>query len=297
MPLIFTQLAADSFHRADENPLDPAKWSLDTAGNSPLQVVSDKCIASAVTGCDDFYTDADWPGNQWAEVELTDLAPDTTAVLLLRSAPDFSWYNNLFIVGGAAGFGNDCLVGYLASTNSGDTILYQNNAGKVSAGDVFRVAVIENRWWLFQNGKLLATGFDTNPADDFYGKVALGAVPNTAITDVGFKNFQGGSVVNVGVERQNFNIDLFDEEDGTYLVSTYDMSGGPGVADQGLEIEGYRIQLHDNGDGTYAITTTTSTGVNDVEINIQGFKLKLHPTGQNDPVLGKPMYAFVVNPV
>lgn len=98
------------------------------------------------------------------------------------------------------------------------------------------------------------------------------------------------------LEHEGFVISAVKNGDGTYSPDTH-LLGGSGVAFQGLEIQGYRMQLFSNGDGTFAICTTTSTGATDKTVEFEGFRLKIHPTGNNDPVTGAPMYAFVINAV
>jgi hypothetical protein len=104
-------------------------------------------------------------------------------------------------------------------------------------------------------------------------------------------------VANLTIERQGLRIAAKDNGDGTFLLFTHDIGGGVGVADKSIEIQGYRMCAHDNGDGTFSICTTTSTGANDLTLEIEGIRLKIHPMGENEPVTGQPMYAFVVNPV
>jgi hypothetical protein len=101
------------------------------------------------------------------------------------------------------------------------------------------------------------------------------------------------------VEFQCLRFKAKDLGDGTFSISTHDISGGAGVADQTLEVQGYRVLAHDNGDGTFALTTTASTGADDVSVEHEGLRFKLHPTGGNAIVNGVsvPTYAVVVNAI
>jgi hypothetical protein len=98
---------------------------------------------------------------------------------------------------------------------------------------------------------------------------------------------------------QGIEIKAHDNGDGTFSISTHDISGGSGVADTTIEIQGYRMLAHDNGDGTFSITTTATTGSSDQTIEWEGLRLKIHPTGENIVVDGisVPTYAFVVNAI
>jgi hypothetical protein len=101
------------------------------------------------------------------------------------------------------------------------------------------------------------------------------------------------------VERQGLHVKMHDNGDGTFSISTHDISGGTGVADSSIEVEGYRVLMHDNGDGTFSVTTTATTGASDVTVEWQGLHQKLHPTGVNVTIGGivTPTYAFVVNAI
>jgi hypothetical protein len=100
-------------------------------------------------------------------------------------------------------------------------------------------------------------------------------------------------------EKETLRFKAHDNGDGTFSISTHDISGGTGVADSSLEFEGIRLLAHDNGDGTYSITTTTSTGAGDITVEMQGLRFKLHPTGGTVTIGGipEPTYAIVVNAV
>jgi len=103
-------------------------------------------------------------------------------------------------------------------------------------------------------------------------------------------------VADSSIEFQGQRLKIHDNGDGTFSVTTFDLSGGFLVSDQSLEFEGFRIQLHDNGDGTFSPVTTPTTGAGDVQCEKQGFRIKLHPTGQDITIGGltQPMYAVVV---
>jgi hypothetical protein len=68
---VYNQLAADTFTRANENPLNPALWTTLVSGTTtPLQVVSNLCEGTNVaSGLNmEIYTGVSWPSDQYAEV-------------------------------------------------------------------------------------------------------------------------------------------------------------------------------------------------------------------------------------
>ena len=83
MGLIYTQLAADNFQRANENPLAPSRWTA-PSDIPPLQIVNDECVCTDLTESNCIYTGITWPDNQWAQVQIDQvLAGDNAAALLV----------------------------------------------------------------------------------------------------------------------------------------------------------------------------------------------------------------------
>lgn len=65
-----TQLATDTFVRANENPLDPTKWTVAT-GFGALQIISDACCPALPSGeCSEVYTGVSFPPDQWAQIPM-----------------------------------------------------------------------------------------------------------------------------------------------------------------------------------------------------------------------------------
>lgn len=101
------------------------------------------------------------------------------------------------------------------------------------------------------------------------------------------------------VEFQCLRFLAKDLGDGTFSISTHDISGGAGVADSSVEVQGYRILAYDNGDGTFSLTTTSTGAADDPTIEHQGLRFKIHPAGEDVTIDGVsvPTYALVVNEV
>jgi hypothetical protein len=73
MAKIYTTLASDTFHRANENPVNPAVWSADPGNSIPAcQIVSDELEPTAGESIAVAYgTNAQaWPVNQWAQFQV-----------------------------------------------------------------------------------------------------------------------------------------------------------------------------------------------------------------------------------
>lgn len=71
MAYTLTPLATDTFHRANEEPLNPANWTVNTGGSGDLAVVSNACLGQTSTGGGlEFYTAVSAPANQYASLTV-----------------------------------------------------------------------------------------------------------------------------------------------------------------------------------------------------------------------------------
>lgn len=82
--LIFTltPLATDNFHRPNEEPLDPARWTVNTAGMGDLGIISDVCLGlgNGGNGGNEFYTGVAFPHDQFATATIGKM--DATAGII-----------------------------------------------------------------------------------------------------------------------------------------------------------------------------------------------------------------------
>lgn len=91
-----TQLAADTFIRANENPLDPMKWT-PAPGVGALQIINDACCPSLPSGeCEEIYTGISFPPDQWAEIPMP-VIPTGEAPVFLQIRSDLPNNNAYFI--------------------------------------------------------------------------------------------------------------------------------------------------------------------------------------------------------
>lgn len=293
MPPQFTQLAADNFNRANENPLANGQWTTFAAFASPLQIVGNVCEAVSPNGFGAAqYTGIVWPNDQWAEIKVTAFVSNSDIAVALRCDSGFSnfievdvqpTFSRVVVVKGVAG----------VQTTLG-------TFPAASIGDVYRLAIIGTTWYLLKNGVQIGAG--AMGAGPVSGSVVVVNSYASVPSDTTFDNFAGGSAMAgpfTTVEWEGLRIKASDNGDGTFSISTHDNAGGTGVADKTIEVQGFRLLAHDNGDGTFSLTTTSSTGAGDLTVEWQGLRFKVHPTGSNLVVDGVsvPTYAVVVNAI
>jgi hypothetical protein len=193
-----TQLALDTFNRANENPLDSTRWSpLAPSGSFPnLQIVSDTCeptvlLAGEPQGAEN-YTGITWPNDQYAEVTVltktTNISNSGEFDLILRSdSTQDNCYDFAFIdrANGTA----DVLILVIVGGNS--TALFENSALPFSIGDVFRAEALGSKLSFYQNGVLIGSVTDTTFASGIAGLYLAGTTLNS---DIRVSNFSGGLV-------------------------------------------------------------------------------------------------------
>lgn len=187
MTLAFTTLATDNFNRANENPLDPAKWTI-LFPAFPLQIVSNVCETVDPAFGAALYVGASLPGNQWAEIQFpTFVVPNCVAQLNIRSNAAAT---NALALQPTSAVAQGTRV--LSIINNVVTVL--GTFPIAVSGDIYRIAAIENSWYLFKNGSQIGTGTAVLPAS---GGVILYLSPVSASTDVTADNFSVGSVVDL----------------------------------------------------------------------------------------------------
>jgi hypothetical protein len=90
MPLIFTPLTTDSFHRANESPINPTAWL--TIGGLPgtdqLEIVNNVCVTTTQDQADGTAQNIaiTWPENQFVSLMIPSLGDNGTEFLYLRGA-------------------------------------------------------------------------------------------------------------------------------------------------------------------------------------------------------------------
>jgi hypothetical protein len=191
----FTQLALDTFHRANENPLsDGGNWTA-IVGDAPAKVLSDACaltVTADVTFCGAMFTGLTWPLNQWASVQLGTLNltdSGTMAEIFLRDQVSLgTGYTGYFSLGGVNG-----TFAYLYS-NVTSQVLYQA-ADTFASGDTLTFGVIGNVWVYYHNGALIATGTDTGaPPPSVPGVAGFDFAATDSLSNLTIAKFAGGSM-------------------------------------------------------------------------------------------------------
>lgn len=180
IPYIFTQLASDPFHRPNETPLNPAKW---TAQGNGLGVFSNQCGAPPSAGFE-FYTGVSIPADQYVAVTVGALSGGLQVVLRSNLS---GLVNYSFFIDGDGGNNQNC---FLAIYRNG-SIPIVSTTGPVVQGDVFLCAVIGSSLFMWQNGNLVLSGTDANIA---FGLPGLTITGNVTSTDTTALLFQVGRV-------------------------------------------------------------------------------------------------------
>ncbi|MGA3293779.1 MAG: hypothetical protein ABSE45_07325 [Candidatus Acidiferrales bacterium] len=244
--MIFTQLAADSFQRANENPLsDGGNWSvLGGPFNANLEILNDECVSDSASEAGfAFYTGISWPNDQYAEIKIASYGGNSDFGIRLRSTGQPS--SPGFTSGG---------YGFIVSVNNGLVVFKDPNVAPylqapgtfpvtVTVGDVFRAAVVGSTLFFLKNGTLLASWSDSTIASGLLGIQVFGG---GSITGCAVVNFAGGSVRYCTVSG---NAGL-----AGATVSYSGPTSGSTTADGSGN---YSLSLPD---GTYTITPTSPPG-------------------------------------
>jgi hypothetical protein len=190
MSLIFTQLGADTFVRANENPLNPAHWTT-MAPYAPLRVQTNTCRATATSDVNDnfeYFSSVLPPNDQYAEIKLTLLGSGEEFGVELRTDPinvnlyDFDFISN--------GDGTLAAQIFLFINNNNVATLYQNLALPFAVGDVFRAAAVGSTLYLYQNGTLVTSVQNTTLISGYTGLF----ISTDTTNQVRLNNFAMGSV-------------------------------------------------------------------------------------------------------
>jgi hypothetical protein len=303
MTFVLTPVFTDTFHRANENPLNAANYAPAPGDTFSLQVVGNVCEGNALAQFNSQNYIGSVIGNdQYVTITVGAFATGFSSEfdILIRSDSEQLSSYDLSVVDNDDGTAAIALASYI-NGGPGPILYSDGGAALPTPGETFTVGMVGSKIFFERNGVLLFQGTDTTYASGF---TAFSVAPENDVSDVTITKFETGSVtissgVDTTVEFQGLRFKAHNNGDGTYSISTHDISGGTGVADQTLEIQGFRLLAHDNGDGTFSFTTAASGGPNDVSIEREGLRFKITPTGGTAIVDGVsvPTYAIVVNEV
>jgi len=183
MALTLTPLATDTFQRANVNPL-VSPWTLDTAGDPGLQIVSDLCEGAAGEG-GQFY-DYDLPDDQYVSITVAAMGSECLFQIFVRTTDTgIAW-------------GEQDTVGYRLEYSGGEWlittplggVLISGSGLAVSPGDTFTLAAVGTTIYAYHNSTLLGSVTDTTYAS---GITALVLAPYPTLNTAQVSNFTIGS--------------------------------------------------------------------------------------------------------
>ena len=192
MSYVYTPLFTDTFHRADETPLNPATWINNVSGYDPLSVVSNLCV-------DETFVFGGWefaavvlPNDQYAEITINSLVTaGSNLQLYLRSAvsPLNSYYYYLDLA-------STGVLNLYESTNSGFTTNLLGTATVVIVpGAVLHLEAVGTNIVGKYNGTTVISVVDSSIPGGYSG---IFLDPFSSVSDVSISKFVTGSVTQGG---------------------------------------------------------------------------------------------------
>lgn len=92
MSFILSEIARDTFHHADQNPIDPTHWTT-LIGFANLQIASNLCISADLNNdAAAAYTGASFPDDQYAAITLDQLANGILYAICRTNADNTTGY-------------------------------------------------------------------------------------------------------------------------------------------------------------------------------------------------------------
>ena len=192
----YTTLFADSFHRADENPVNPLWW---TANNNeqPCQILSDELVCNVAADKESTARNIviTWPANQWCELQIDVLHggasyPNSGVVLVGRA---FNSTGYAFAIGGPLGQNppTDSYFQLYSLINGSLGTLFDSESYTFNVGDKIRVECFEDQISFLVNDTKLGTYADSSIAS---GAPDIALYYDVGVTDTQVSNFRGGSI-------------------------------------------------------------------------------------------------------
>src|ERR1700722_4923408 len=176
MAYVYTPLFTDTFHRADEEPLNPADWTNNADGFDDLAVVSDLCVDAENSFGGWEFANQTLPNDQYAEatIESFDQVSGDVQVYLRLDIPIANAYEFVDVSGGTVSLEN----------SDGDTLASPPvPGGTVNPGDVIHIEAIGQTVNVLYNGVQILTAVDpTMPASGNSGLFVLGGSSASAST-------------------------------------------------------------------------------------------------------------------
>jgi hypothetical protein len=216
MSFTLTPIVSDTFHRANESPLNTSTWNEENPDGEVLCIVSDVCTTSITEGIGDGYAsyiDNSLPDNQYAQVEVSRITEKGTLWLYLRAgAPGFTDLAPSYAVGilgqafsGQPGQNANFIVVQYDSTGGSIVYTFTPSNGvnfTLSTGDVITFGVIGTQSGgglvVLQNGNVLGHYLlSASPSTIASGRVGLQLDSQSSPpvqSDIGVINFAAGQI-------------------------------------------------------------------------------------------------------
>jgi len=179
MALIFTQLASDNFTRANEEPLNPANWTISPELGLDLAVLNDVCVVGSDATGSEIYTGIVSPADQYCAATIHAFdninAPGLNGAVLLRLRIDPT--GMIFWSISLQGNG-DGTTGLVAINEPDETVFATATLGSVQPGDILLAAIVGNLLVVTYNG-VQVVSLDTSADPIASGKTALRIAANS----------------------------------------------------------------------------------------------------------------------
>jgi hypothetical protein len=186
--LALVSMFADGLNGADQFPLSNPPWEADAFGEPLLQILNHFCCVedASLFGEEAYRNGVTWPDDQWAAIDIHQMIGDSRQLsnldIYFRVSPDFLSYYDAFIVANQDGT-------VTASLSSSAGVIGSVTVPFISGG-TFLAGAIGTFIFCYYNGVLVASGTDSTQTNGF---VAISSNCTSAVTDVQFSNFRGGS--------------------------------------------------------------------------------------------------------
>lgn len=276
------QLAVDTFQRVNENPLNPANWSVAFggvgAGIDPLQVLSEACVPSVLnTECAEFYSGIATPNDQYAEVTLGPFTPGTPGPIIFVRGNDFS--DGYFLEIDQLSDGSFLTQLGVQADEGLVAVILGTYGGKISAGDVVRLSATGSTVTATLNGVTIIQAVDANLTVGYCGidLASVGSISECSVTKFAMGGFTPSVEQIISLNDTQFRtlIKLFiamNAWDGT-VPDMYT------IWDTVFAAEGLKILVQDNQDMTMTVVfLNPPIDIVVLAILTQGFFL-LRPAG------------------
>lgn len=184
----YTQLAVDTFNRADENPINPANWAT-FAPLSDLQVLSNLCKASQVSqNSGALYTGVVFPDDQYAEAMISQLTSDGELSILVRANHDLTSGYLLGINAPTSLGSSDCDIELYRANENEEFALF---TGVLNINDTIRLEALGKSIAVKLNGVVIISVCDSFASS---GAPGLAISDSVTIDDASFCHFAAGEI-------------------------------------------------------------------------------------------------------